>query len=184
MVVDEAYSEYVSGIELSRIRCHGSSTFRIWSSRGRSPRSTGWPGCGSVSAVSHPQVAALLNRVRQPFNVNSLGQAAAFAALEDEAHCGAFARPQCAGPGATQATVFRRLASRRHRRPAISCLRTWSGRPRRSTSSCCARGSSSARWRTTGLPQHLRITVGLPEQNERFLRAVAGALGPAGRPGA
>lgn len=34
-------------------------------------------------ALMHPQVADMLNRVRQPFNVNSLAQAAAVAALQD-----------------------------------------------------------------------------------------------------
>ena len=34
--------------------------------------------------VSHPDVADLLNRVRQPFNANSLAQAAALAALQDQ----------------------------------------------------------------------------------------------------
>ncbi len=37
-------------------------------------------------AISRPEIAGLLNRVRHPFNVNSLAQAAAIAALEDEAH--------------------------------------------------------------------------------------------------
>jgi histidinol-phosphate aminotransferase len=27
------------------------------------------------------------------------------------------------------------------------------------------------------LPDHLRVTVGLPEENERFLAALAGAIG-------
>jgi len=35
--------------------------------------------------LSHPEVADLLNRVRQPFNVNSMAQAAALAALDDQA---------------------------------------------------------------------------------------------------
>ncbi len=35
-------------------------------------------------ALSHPDIADLLNRVRQPFNVNSLAQVAALAALEDQ----------------------------------------------------------------------------------------------------
>jgi histidinol-phosphate aminotransferase len=34
-------------------------------------------------ALAHPQVADMLNRVRQPFNVNSVAQAAAVAALHD-----------------------------------------------------------------------------------------------------
>ena len=37
-------------------------------------------------AVSRPEVAGLLNRVRQPFNVNSIAQAAAVAALDDHTH--------------------------------------------------------------------------------------------------
>ncbi len=35
-------------------------------------------------AFAHPQVADMMNRVRQPFNVNSVAQAAAVAALQDE----------------------------------------------------------------------------------------------------
>ena len=37
-------------------------------------------------ALSHPSVADLLNRVRQPFNVNSVALAAARAALDDVEH--------------------------------------------------------------------------------------------------
>ncbi len=37
-------------------------------------------------SLSHPDVADLLNRVRQPFNVNLLAQVAAIAALEDTGH--------------------------------------------------------------------------------------------------
>jgi len=37
-------------------------------------------------ALSHPEVADLLNRVRQPFNVNSLAQVAACASLDDAEH--------------------------------------------------------------------------------------------------
>ncbi|MCW8909531.1 MAG: histidinol-phosphate transaminase [Gammaproteobacteria bacterium] len=37
-------------------------------------------------SISHPDVADLLNRVRQPFNVNLLAQTAALAALDDDQH--------------------------------------------------------------------------------------------------
>ena len=37
-------------------------------------------------SMSHPDVADMLNRVRQPFNTNMLAQAAALAAIDDEAH--------------------------------------------------------------------------------------------------
>lgn len=37
-------------------------------------------------SISNPEIADILNRVRQPFNTNLLAQAAAIASLEDEAH--------------------------------------------------------------------------------------------------
>jgi histidinol-phosphate aminotransferase len=37
-------------------------------------------------AVADPACIALMNRIRQPFNVNTLAQVAALAALQDEAH--------------------------------------------------------------------------------------------------
>ena len=36
--------------------------------------------------ISRPEIIDYLNRVREPFNVNSLAQAAAFSALDDQAH--------------------------------------------------------------------------------------------------
>jgi len=37
-------------------------------------------------AVSNPDIADLMNRVRQPFNVNAMSLAAALTALDDQAH--------------------------------------------------------------------------------------------------
>ena len=37
-------------------------------------------------SISHPDIADILNRVRQPFNTNMLAQAAALAAIDDQAH--------------------------------------------------------------------------------------------------
>jgi histidinol-phosphate aminotransferase len=36
--------------------------------------------------IAHPEFIAALEKIRQPFNVNSLAQAAALAALDDTAH--------------------------------------------------------------------------------------------------
>jgi len=43
-------------------------------------------GCASATASPTRTRIALMNRIRQPFNVNSLAQAAARAALDDDAH--------------------------------------------------------------------------------------------------
>ena len=84
-------------------RRHG----RTWSCCARSPRRTGWPGCGWATRSAHPAVIDALRKVCAPFSVNTLAQAAAIAALDDaEAELLAPARsvggragagPRCAG---------------------------------------------------------------------------------------
>lgn len=46
----------------------------------------GLAGCRVGVAITTPEIADLLNKARSPFNVNSLGQVAALAALDDPAH--------------------------------------------------------------------------------------------------
>ena len=57
-----------------------------WSSCARSRRRRASPGCGWATAWPIADAIALMNRIRQPFNVNSLAQVAALAALDDDAH--------------------------------------------------------------------------------------------------
>ena len=59
-----------------------------------------WPDCASAMR-SHPDVADLMNRVRQPFNVNSISLAAAAAGLDDRE----FVRRMRAEPGMRQLTA-------------------------------------------------------------------------------
>lgn len=85
VVVDEAYSEYVDESDypdaISWIeRFPNLVVTRTFS------KIYGLAGLRVGYAVSHPQVADLLNRVRQPFNVNMPAQAAAVASLEDSEH--------------------------------------------------------------------------------------------------
>lgn len=85
VVLDEAYSEYITlptypdGLSLLG-RYPNLVVTRTFS------KAYGLAGLRVGYAVSHPQIAGLLNRVRPPFNVNSLALTAARAALEDEAH--------------------------------------------------------------------------------------------------
>ncbi|MGB5305617.1 MAG: histidinol-phosphate transaminase [Gammaproteobacteria bacterium] len=85
VVVDEAYFEYA---EVDRYpdtsawleRFPNLIVTRTFS------KAYGLAGLRVGYALSHPDVAGLLNRVRQPFNVNSAAQAAALAALDDLDH--------------------------------------------------------------------------------------------------
>ena len=82
VVIDEAYAEYLenetdwSGVFGSGRRLVVTRTFsKIY---GMAALRVGY-------AVTTPEIAALLQRSRQPFNVNAIAQAGALAALEDEA---------------------------------------------------------------------------------------------------
>ncbi len=85
VVVDEAYFEYVEEDDYPDTtqwldRFPNLIVTRTFS------KAYGLAGLRVGYAVSHPQVADLLNRVRQPFNVNLVAQAAALAALDDRQH--------------------------------------------------------------------------------------------------
>ncbi len=84
VVVDEAYVEYVEAEADCPNALHGLDRFPNLIVTRTFSKAYGLAGLRVGYAVSHPQIADLLNRVRQPFNVNSLALVAATAALDDE----------------------------------------------------------------------------------------------------
>ncbi len=130
-------------------------------------------------ALASAPVAEVLNRVRQPFNVSSIGQAAALAALDDADHVrrsqdlnsdglvqllDGLARLGIATAPSAGNFVLADLG-----RPAASCYQA-----------LLRAGVIVRPVANYGLPNHLRITVGLPEQNERFLGAMRAAMAGSG----
>ena len=116
-----------------------------------------------------------MNRVRQPFNVNSLALAAAAAALDDMEFVARSYAENLQG-----LRSWRRArapsGSTTFPRTAISSPSGRQGRAR-STSVCCAAASSCARSAAaTACHEHLRVTVGTAAENERFLGALAASL--------
>ncbi|MBS7325820.1 MAG: histidinol-phosphate transaminase [Thiopseudomonas sp.] len=83
VVLDEAYIEYASSSELPDGVKYLARYPNLIVSRTFS-KAYGLAALRVGYALSSPQVAEVLNRVRQPFNVNSLALAAACAALNDE----------------------------------------------------------------------------------------------------
>lgn len=85
VVLDEAYGEYINeadypdGVALLKKYANLIVT-RTFS------KAYGLAGLRVGFSVSNPQIADLLNRIRAPFNVNSLGLVAATAVLDDTAY--------------------------------------------------------------------------------------------------
>jgi histidinol-phosphate aminotransferase len=125
--------------------------------------------------VSSPAIAELLNRVRQPFNVNSIAQAAALAALDDSAHLDTTRRVNSEGmQQLVKGFEQMGLASI----PSVGnfvCVEV--GEAGRVYESLLRAGVIVRPVANYGMPRHLRVTVGRAEENQRFLDALKAALG-------
>lgn len=125
--------------------------------------------------VSSAAIADLLNRVRPPFNVNSLGLAAAEAALADEEHLRKTVKLNRDGMRQLE-QGFRELGL-----PYIPSVGNFVcvevGDAKRVNDALLRQGVIVRPVANYGMPHHLRVTVGLAEENSRFLGALKIALG-------
>jgi histidinol-phosphate aminotransferase len=170
-VLDEAYFEYLqhpdypNGVELQS-RYPNLVVTRTFS------KIYGLAGMRVGYCVSHPDIADLLNRVRQPFNVSSLALECAEAALGDQE----FVRrsreindegmeqlrrglDQLGVPYIPSGGNFLCVDLRRPAAPTYDAL--------------LRLGVIVRPVAGYGMPNHLRVTVGLHEENARFLDALA-----------
>ena len=120
--------------------------------------------------IAHRDFVAALEKIRQPFNVNSLAQAGGLAAMDDEAH--------------TQKTRQNNAEGRKFLEDALRemgvefvpssanfiLLRV--GEARRVFTELQARGIIVRPVENYGLPEWLRISIGTPPQNRRCLKAL------------
>ncbi len=170
-VFDEAYADYVENApdlrplvrEGRNVIClrtfskiHGLASLRV--------------GYGYAA----PEIIAALNRVRQPFNVNAIAQAAAVAALEDTEFTSRCARDNRAGLVQLEAG-FRRLG--------LECVPSVAnfilvrvGDGHAVFDALQRRGVIVRPVKSYGLPAWVRVTVGTREQNERLLRELPPAM--------
>jgi histidinol-phosphate aminotransferase len=96
VVLDEAYIEYAEGQELPDGLAYLADYPNLLVSRTFS-KAYGLAALRVGYAISSPVIADVLNRVRQPFNVNGLALAAACAALDDVDYLAASRRVNDAG---------------------------------------------------------------------------------------
>ncbi len=171
VVFDEAYAEYVERApdlrpllrEGRKVVClrtfskiHGLASLRI--------------GYGYGS----PEAAALLNRVRQPFNVNAIAQAAALAALEDGEFMERCARENRAG--LLQLEEGFRARGLEWVPSVANFVLVKVGDGARVFDALQRRGVIVRPMRPYGMAEWVRVTVGTHVQNERFLGELAAVI--------
>jgi histidinol-phosphate aminotransferase len=124
-------------------------------------------------AVGSPEAIDRFNRVRAPFNVNRLGQAAALAALDDAEHWERTRRLVLE----ERAFLSRELARRGFTFPAsqanfflVKVAGAAAVRERLLRAGLVVRDGAAV-----GFPDHLRIAIGTRATNERLLAALGGA---------
>lgn len=175
VVIDEAYAEYVEQEDYPDTTQWVARYPNLIVTRTFS-KIQGLAGLRLGYAISSPAVAELLNRVRQPFNVNAVAQAAGLAALGDSAHIERSVRVNREG----LVQLEEGLRERGLRViPSVGNFITFdTGRDAGPVYEALQReGVITRPVENYGLPGHLRVTVSTAEDNERFLQALDRALG-------
>jgi histidinol-phosphate aminotransferase len=174
VVVDEAYFEYV-------VQEHYSDSIpwleefpNLIITRTFS-KAYGLAGLRIGYAVSHPEVAELLNRVRHPFNVNTIAQAAAMAALDDDAHLQQCVQANLAG--LQQLAAGFDALGLAYIESVANFIAVDTGQKAEPVYQRLLHEGVIVRpVANYGLPNHLRVSVGLPMENMRLLAALKKAL--------
>jgi len=167
LVVDEAYVEYAHRQDFPDAlawvkRRPATIVLRTLS------KIYGLAGLRVGYGVTDPELAGYLERARHPFNLNAMAQAAAFAALDDDEHvarsrevnrCGSEYLTRELGSLGIETTPSDAnfLLARAGAGVYEPLLRE---------------GVIVRPMAGFGLPEHVRITVGLPEENERLVKAL------------
>jgi histidinol-phosphate aminotransferase len=174
IVLDEAYNEYIHADlrtdTVKLLKRHPNLVVtRTFS------KAYGLAGLRVGYALAHPSVADVMNRVRQPFNVNSIALAAAEAALDDMEFV--------ARSYAENLNGMRQLEEG-CRRLGLEFIPSYGnfltirvGRAGEIFKRLLRRGVIV---RPVGggyaLPEHLRVTIGTAAENDRFLGALAASF--------
>ena len=174
VVFDEAYFEYVtdqdyvSGLEYL---AQGKNVIvlRTFS------KIYGLAGLRIGYGITTPEIAGAVNRVREPFNVNLLAQTAAVGALEDKEHLQKSRELNIIGrdylyqefsrmglPYVPTEANFIFVDVKRECRPLFNAL--------------LKEGVIVRTGDIFGFPTYIRVTIGKPEENQRFIAALQKVL--------
>ena len=174
VVVDEAYIEFVTAEDCVRGIDYLSSDQAVVTLRTFS-KAYGLAGLRIGYGLMRPEISGLLNRVRQPFNASLLAQAGAAAALDDQDF---YERTmQVVHEGlATLYSALDKLGLEYFPTQANFFLINVKTSADLIFERLLREGVIVRSMASYGFPEYIRINVGLPEENARFIRALEKVL--------
>jgi len=176
IVADEAYFEFVRDADYPNALNYLSAQPKLIVLRTFS-KIYGLAGLRVGYAVADPKFVRLLHNVRQPFNVNLLAQAAVAAALDDHEHVRRTLEVNREGMEFIEREL-RRLKVRfvpSHANFIMADV----GDGRKTFDALLQEGVIVRPLGAYALPRHVRVSIGLPEENQRFIDALTRILGRA-----
>lgn len=173
VVLDEAYDEYLEPAQRSpAIGWIGRYPHLVVTHT--FSKAYGLAGLRVGYGVTSAAIAGLLNRVRQPFNVNAFAQAAALAALADADYVEESRRLNAEGMRSLEAGFAALDLEWLPSRGNFVLVKV--GDAMRVYQALLERGVIVRPVANYGLPEWLRVTVGMPAENARFLDTLGAAL--------
>lgn len=174
VVLDEAYVDFVAPEQRIDVLSYIKKERPVASLRTFS-KAYGISGLRLGYGIMDPQMADYLNRVRQPFNVNSLAQVGGIAALSDEEHY-----------NMTLAKTREGIAWLSREVEKLGCIpkKTHTnfflidvmGDGKKLYEHMLHQGVIVRPMQAYGYPNYIRITVGRDKENQRFVKALARSL--------
>lgn len=173
LLVDEAYREFADAGEQPDLSvfCGEQRLFVIRSLS----KAYGLAGLRIGYGIARPALAAQLDALRQPFNTGSLAQAAALAALDDDAHLARSVAHNSAGRDCLERGL---AALGIEFTPSQANFVLFHAGPQ-GVEALAAHGVLVKCMARFGLPGYARVSVGRAADNARFLEALAAILVPA-----
>lgn len=174
VVIDEAYIEYGEVLDQSHSitliqRFPNLVVVRTFS------KAYGLAGCRVGYCISNSDIADILNRFRQPFNINSIAQVAAVAALKDSEYLSHSKAINSQGMAQLQSGVVNMGLDYIPSRGNFICINT--GQNALSLyQRMLSKGIIVRPLVNYKMPQHLRISVGLPYENQRCIDVMQSVL--------
>jgi len=167
LVVDEAYADFARRPDFPDAKAWvarrpGTIVLRTFS------KLYGLAGLRVGYGVADPELADYLERVRHPFNVNRLAEVAALAALDDEEHAERSRRTNAEGVDLLSCELPKLGFDVWPTDANFMLVRG----PERTYEALLREGVIVRPLAGFGMPEHLRVSIGLPEENAKLVDAL------------